>query len=158
MDDAAHVRDAQSAGHIQPDPRRLGRNEPADPLEPRRQILAFDEFHDQERLTVIRPGLEAGDQVRVAQDRRSERLTSEAHRQIGVPDHLASEQLDGHRPVEIGIQRAVDGRHPADPDDLAEPVPPGHQPSDIGGGRHGVAGLRHRATIAEVRGIGSTTR
>jgi len=41
---------------------------------------------------------------------------------------------------------------------IAEPVPPGDQTPDIGGRGRGVAGLRHRATIAEVRRIGSLAR
>ena len=95
----ADVRDAQRAGDVEADAGRLRRAEATETPQPGRQVLALDELHDQERLAVVGAGLEAGDDVRVAQDGRRQCLAPEAHRDVGVGDHLAAQQLDRHGPV-----------------------------------------------------------
>ena len=82
-----------------------------DTTQPGGQVLALDELHDQERLAVVGAGLEAGDDVRVAQDGLRERLAPEAHRDVGVGDHLATQQLDRHGTVESWC-RSRDGPWP----------------------------------------------
>ena len=91
MDDPADVGDAERAGDVEADPGGLGRFEAAGPPQPRGEVLAFDELHDQERLAVVGAGLEAGDDVRVAEDGRGERLAPEAHRDVGVLDRPRGE-------------------------------------------------------------------
>ena len=88
--------------------------EAADPPQPRGEVLALDELHDEVRLAVVGAGLEAGDDVRVAEDGRRERLAPEAHRDVGVRDDLGAQQLDRDRPVEPRVDRPMDRRHPAD--------------------------------------------
>ena len=136
----ADVRHAERPGDVEPDPCGLGGRKPTEPPKPRRQILAFDELHDQERLAVVGAGLETGDDVRVAQDGGGQRLAAEAHRDIGIGDDLATEQLDRDGPVELGVDRPVDRRHPADADDLEQPVPLADQPALVGGGGAGSRG------------------
>ena len=111
MDDAADVGDAQRPGDIEPDPRGLGRREAAHASEARGEVLALDELHDEVRLAVVRAGLQAGHDVRVAQDGRGERLAPEAHRDVGVLDDLATEELDGDACGRASC-RAPGGRSP----------------------------------------------
>ena len=141
----ADVRDAQRAGDVEPDAGGLRRAQPTEPPQPGRQVLALDELHDEERLAVVGAGLEAGDDVRVAQDGRGQRLAPEAHRDVGVGDDLAAQQLDRHGPVELGVDRAMDRRHAADPDDLGQPIPLADKPALVRRGRRGLASGRSRA-------------
>ncbi len=150
MDDPADVGDAEGAGDIEPDPGRLARGEPADSTQPRGQVLALDELHHQERLAVVGAGLEAADDVRVAQHGRGEGFAPEAHRDVGVLDDLAPKQLDRDRSIEPRVRRAVDGGHPADADQLRQPVAGRDQPADVSGWSGGFARLAHAATIDQV--------
>ena len=154
MDDPADVRHAQRASDVEPDPGRLRRTQPTQPPESGRQVLTLDELHDQERLAVVGAGLETGHDVRVAQHRGGQRLAAEAHRDIGIGDDLATEQLDRHGAVELGVGGAMDRRHPADPDDLGEPIPLADQPALVRRGRRGLAWVGHAPKIAEVPEIG----
>ena len=108
------------------------------------EVLALDQLHDQERLAVVRAGLQAGDDVGVAQHGRGQRLPPEAHRDVAVLDRLAPQELDRHGPVELRVQRAMDGGHAAEADDLAEAVAAVDQPADVRGGVRGLVRLGHR--------------
>jgi hypothetical protein len=154
VDDAAHVCDAERTRDVGADPCRFGRGEASTSSQAGGEVLALDQLHDEVRLGVVGAGLEAGDDVRVTQDRGGERLASEAHRDVGVLDGLASQQLDRDGPVEPRVERPMDCRHPAAADDLGETVPAVDEPTGVGGGRRGIRGsgrLGHAGTIAEVR-------
>ena len=86
VDDAADVGDAERARNVEADPGRLRRGQAPAPAQTRRQVFALDQLHDQEGLAVVRAGLQAGDDVRVAQDGGGQRLPSEAHRDVAVFD------------------------------------------------------------------------
>ena len=55
------------------------------------------------RLAVVRAGLQARDDVRVAQDRRGECLAPEAHRDVRVLEDFATKEFDRDRPAELGV-------------------------------------------------------
>ena len=83
-----------------------------------REVLALDEVHDEVRLVAVRAGVQARDDVRVAQDRGGQRLASEALARSG------SALTSGRRSLtatarSAGVERPVDGGHPAAPDDPA---------------------------------------
>ena len=63
----------------------------------RSEVLALDQLHDEIRLAVVRAGLQAGDDVPMAQDRCREGLAPEAHRDVGVLDDLAPKQPERRR-------------------------------------------------------------
>ena len=150
VDDAPDVGDAERARDVETDPGRLRRRQAPAPAQTSRQVFALDQLHDQERLAVVRAGLQAGDDVGVAQHGGGQRLPPEAHRDVAVLDRLAPQELDRHGPVELRVQRAMDGGHAAEADDLAEAVAAVDQPADVRGGVRGLVRLGHRATIAEV--------
>ena len=85
---------------------------------------------------VVLGGLLAGvdhrHDVRVAELRDRARLAAEALELIGVGRDLAVHQLDRHRPLEHGVERAVHGRHPAAPDLRVEAVAPAEQGAEQG--------------------------
>ena len=154
MDDPADMRDAERAGDVKGDPGRFAGRKAADPPQARSEVLALDQLHDQERLSVIGAGLETGNDVRVAEDGGRQRFAPETHRDVGVLDDLATEELHRDRATEFRVERPMDRRHPADADDLGKQVAFRDQPPDVRGGCGGVARLGHAATIVQVRRIG----
>ena len=80
MDDPVRVRRREPAGDRGGDPRRLLRRQgPAAP-EDRREVLAVDVLHDDERTRRVLAVVEDGDDVRVAQAGDALRLLAEARR------------------------------------------------------------------------------
>jgi hypothetical protein len=150
MHDPADVCDTERTSDVEADASRLLRRQSTRPAESSGQVLAFDELHDQEWLSVISAGLETCHDVRVAQDCGRQCLAPEPHRDVGVGDDLAAEQLDRNSPVEPGVDRAMDGGHPTDADDLAQPVALADQPALVRRGRRRVALVGHAPKIAEV--------
>ena len=150
VDDASDVRHAERTGDVEADACCLRRGEATDTTQPGGQVLALDELHDQERLAIVGAGLEAGDDVRVAQDGLRQCLAPEAHRDVGIGDHLAPQQLDRDGTVGFGVDRAVDRGHATDPDDLGQPIPAADKPTLVRRGRRGLDRVRHEPTIAEV--------
>ena len=92
MDDAAHVGHAEGTSDVEPDARGLPRCQPAAASEPDGEVLPVDQGHHEVRLVPVGAGIEAGDDVRVAEDGGGERLASEPVGQIGV----------GRRPRDAG--------------------------------------------------------
>ena len=92
------------------------------PCQARGEVLALDEVHDHERAGRVRAGVRARDDVLVAQDGGGEGLATEAVGEVGVGADLGSKQLERHVAAEARVVGAVDRRHPAAPDDLAQPV------------------------------------
>ena len=70
------------------------------------------------------------DDVRVVELRDRARLAAEALELVGVPGDLAVHELDRDLALEHGVERAVDGRHPAGPDLRVEAVALGEQGAD----------------------------
>ena len=66
MDDPASVGGRQGAGDLGGDPGRLGRRERPGPAEERRQVLAVDVVHHDERAGLVHPEVVDGDDVRAS--------------------------------------------------------------------------------------------
>ena len=157
MDDAADVGDAERAGDIEPDAADLPRGEPAATPQPRREVLAVDELHDQVGLVAVGARVQAGDDVRVAEDGGGQRLAPEALGEVGVGGDLGAQQLDRDRPLGAYVDGPMDRRHPAATDDRPEPVAPAEEPHRAAATRaaSGSVGWRgHAATIAETARTG----
>ena len=123
VDDATEVRGAKPAGDVEPDPGDVtGEQRPVTP-DPRREVLALDELHDHERPGRVGARVETADDVPVSQDGGRERLPPEPVGEVGVGADLGPQELERHRPLEAGVLRAVDGRHAAAADHLAQPIP-----------------------------------
>ncbi len=84
MDDPADVGDTECPGHVEADLCGLGRREATTSAKARGEILALDQLHDQERLAVVGARLQAGDDVRVAQDGGRQGLAPKTHRDVGI--------------------------------------------------------------------------
>ena len=112
---------------------------------PRRSRAArsspIDEGHHEVGLVAVGAGVEAGDDVRVAQDGRGERLAPEPVGEVGVGRDLGTQDLDRDLALEADVGGPVDRGHPAAPDDRPEPV------ATTDGS--GLARIRHGSTIAE---------
>ena len=134
VDDAAKVRGAQTARDVQPEPGDVtGEHRPV-AAQPRREVLALDELHDHERAGRVGARIEAADDVPVAQDGGRERLASEAIGQVRVRADPWPQELERHGPLETGVLGAVDGRHAAAADDVAQPIPVREQAAGQPGG------------------------
>jgi hypothetical protein len=151
VDDAADMRDAEAARHIEPDARDLpGGETPAAP-KPGGEVLSFDERHDQVGLVAVGAGIEAGDDVRMTQYGRGEGFASESMGKVAIGGDFGSQDLDRDLVFGSDVDRPVDRRHPTAPDERPEPVATteeaigGRRPGQPGRvGRHG-----HAAKIAE---------
>ena len=151
MDDPSDVRHPQGTGDVESDPSCLPRREPPAAPESGREVLPFDEGHDEVGLVAVGAGIKTGDDVRVTKDGRGERLAPESVGQVAVSGDLGSQDLDRDLALEADVGRAMDRRHPATTDDRPEPVSTTEE--RLGGrrpGRLGRLGRRgHAATIAE---------
>ena len=153
MDDAADVGDAEGTSHVEPDPRRLPRGEPAAASQPGRQVLPVDQRHDE-----VRPGR------RRCRYRGRPRCSGGAARSPRAPRAgIDGRDRDRSRPPAAGVLtatsrsnrdvgRPVDRRHPAATDDRPEPISTTEKvlrwrPGRLG--RHG-----HGATIADTARTG----
>ena len=112
----------EGSGDVEPDPGDLDRRERSRPRQARGHVLALDKVHDQERAGRVGAGVHAGDDVLVAQDRGGQGLAPEPVGEVAIGADLRTEQLQRDIPVEPGVARAVDRRHPAASDDRAQPV------------------------------------
>ena len=104
------------------DPRGLSWRQRPGPPEDRRQVLAVDELHDDERTARIGAVVVDRDDIRVAERRGRLGLLAEARGEVGVAQVLGSKELEGHVATETGIGRPVDRRHPALADQLDETI------------------------------------
>ena len=75
--------------------------------------MSLDVFHRDERLPVDLAGLVDRADVRVVQRRRGARLFHQPQTVRRGSARLASDQLDGDRALELFVERAVNGPHPA---------------------------------------------
>jgi len=122
MDDATQVRDTQGPRDIQPDPRGLQRRQPAAAPKPGGEVLALHERHHEVGLVAVGAGVEAGDDVRVAQNGGRERLATEPVGQVAIGRDLGAQDLDRDLAVDPDVGRAMDRGHPAAPDHRPEPI------------------------------------
>ena len=150
MDDAAHVGHAEGTGDIEPDARRLPRRQPAAASQPHGQILPVDQGHHEVGPVPVGAGVEAGDDVGVAENGCGERLASEALGKVRVRGDLGAQDLDGDLALETKVGGPVDRRHPAPADDRPEPIATTQQV--LGGVLGGaVPRIGHARTIVQVR-------
>ncbi len=126
MDDAADVGDREAACDIETDPGGLPWCESAAALEAGGEVLALDELHDEVWLVTVGAGVQARDDVGVAQHRRGEGLAAEPLGEIRVATDLGPKELDGDGAVQAKVGRAMDRGHPATPDDRSQPVAIAH--------------------------------
>ena len=117
------------------------RSESAATLQPSGQILALDQVHDKVGLPFVRARVQAGDDVRMSEDRRGECLAPETIGEIGIGRRLGAEQLDGDGTLQPEVHRLVDRRHPAPADDPAQLVAVADDPR--------LARIGHGGTLAE---------
>ena len=155
MDDPAHVRDTECPRDVEPDPRHVVRGERPGPVQAGGEVLALDEVHDQERTGGVRARVHARDDVLVAQDGGRQGLTPKSIRQVAVGADLGSEQLERDIAAEAGVVGAIDRRHPASPDDLAQPVAVRDEPLAV---RNRFGSLGHAADDRPVGPNGSPGR
>jgi hypothetical protein len=153
MDDPAHVGHAEGASDVESDPRRLARLQTATASKPDGEVLPVDEGHHEVGLVPVRAGVQAGDDVRVTEDRRGEGLAPEPVGEVGVGRDLGTQDLDGHLALQAEVGGPVDRGHPAASDDRPEPIATTKR---IGGGRRPqwLGRLGHAATIAETARTG----
>ena len=131
VDDPLRVGCRKRPGNRGRDPRGLARRECAIGAQDRREVLTVDELHDDERTAWILAVVVDADDVGVRKRRHGAGLEPEARREIRVAEILGTEQLDGDVAAQLGVGRAVDGRHAALSDQLDQPVAAAHQRSDF---------------------------
>ena len=119
------------------------------------EVLALDEVHDQERTGGIRARVHARDDVLVAQDGGREGLAPKSVGQVAVGADLGSKQLERDIASEAGVVGAIDRRHPASPDDVAQPVAVRDEPLAV---RNRFGSLGHAADDRPVSPNGSPGR
>lgn len=123
VDDAALVKDREGARHLFQDRERLGERQRAASLEPRQQILAFQELHDQHRRAIVEHArviqahdpraLELGDDAGLAQ---------EAAADFGRLRAAGLEELDRAAALQLGVEGLVDLAHAAAPEQAIDAI------------------------------------
>ena len=111
-------------------PRRLGRQlprlvrrQPAPAGEEVGERLAVYVLHDDVRAAVVLARVVDADDVRVGEPRRELGLTDEPPPELIVAREVLRQQLDRHRPLELGVAPEVDRGHAAVPERPLDPVP-----------------------------------
>ena len=131
MDDAAGVRGRESASDAGPDARDLARRQRPAAAQDRREVLAVDQLHDDERAVRVLAVVVDGDDVRVVERGGRLGLLAEARGEVGVAQVLGSEELEGDVAAEPGVGGAVDGRHPAAAEELDQAISTAQDLSDL---------------------------
>ena len=108
-------------------PRRQGTGAPDD----RREVLALDQLHDDVRAGRIGAVVVDRDDARVVQRRGRLRFVPEAVDEVRVGAVLGTQDLDGDVALELVVAGAVDGGHPALPEQLDQAVPPAEDGADV---------------------------
>ena len=117
MQHAVGVSNHQRVGHLQGDLQRPGGRQEPDPLELGCEGGAFDVLQNQVRLTGLGvAGIEALNDVGVAQDGRCARLVEESLGELLIRRQLRFEELDGHPAAGDPVAGFVDHRHSAVPE------------------------------------------
>ena len=125
MDDAAIVRRGQARAHLPRDLDRAVLRKAADAAEQRRQILAVDVLHRQERVTLELADVVDAAHVGVRHLPRHPDFGVELHQPRGIPVDLFGQELQRDRLAELEIVGPVDFAHPAlaqAPDDAVAAV------------------------------------
>jgi hypothetical protein len=117
MDEAPFVRRGERSRHVreQGDARRGRRRSIPDRAA---QRVPRDDFHDDERCSLVLADVEDRDHVGVVERGRSPGLAEEPRIGIGVrlPALAARDDLEGHTPPQPGVVGAVDAAHPSLPE------------------------------------------
>ena len=121
MDDPLPVRGRQRGGDLRAVTQYVVGRQRAS-LEPRRQRLAFEVFHDQEVDAILVADIEQRTDVRMGQGRDRSRLSIEAPPPLGVGGILRGKDLDRDVAPEPGIAGAIDLAHSAFAKHLEHPV------------------------------------
>ena len=144
VDDPARMGCLECPGGLGHDSGRLARRQGAGAADDRRQVLALDKLHDDERPGCVLTVVVDRDDVRVVERGRVLGLLAEPRSEVGISTVLGSQELDRHVAIELVVVRAEDRRHAALSEQLNEPVAPAEDRSDL---RHMVlraAVVRHR--------------
>ena len=132
VDDAPGMAAASARADGGGDPGGLGGREGAVAPQDRGEVLAVDVLHDDERPRRVLAVVVDRDDVGMTQRRGVLRLLAEARREVGIAQVLGTEQLDRDLAPELGIERAVDGRHATLAEQLHEPVAAAKDGPDLG--------------------------
>ncbi len=131
MDEPARVRGGKRPRGLGDDARGLARREGAAATEDRRQVLAVDEFHDDEGAGRVLSEVVDRDDVGMVQRRGRVRLLSEPGAEVRVPTVLGTEELHRDVAIELGVVSPVDRRHAALAEQLDEPVTATQRGADL---------------------------
>ena len=112
MDDALFVRGLQRVGDLLRDRQGVGEQQGAT-RNMRGQILALDQLHDEG--SGVGGLLESVDRADVRMIERGEhvRFALKARQPVRIADDRGGEHLDGDRPFQIAVGRAIHLAHPA---------------------------------------------
>ena len=115
VDDVLLVRGVERVGDLLRDRQRLVERDRA-ARDPRRQVVAVDQFHDQGGE--VRCLLEAVDRrdVRMVESREHFGFALKAREAIRIAGHRGRQHLDRHRPLQIAVGGAIDLAHAAGTD------------------------------------------
>ena len=137
MDEAGFVGVIERKRDARADVARELRAQPLLGVEQLAQALAFDELHDHGLAAVLFEDVVHGDDVRVVETGRGDRLASESFGDDRVGGQRGLEPLDGH----LAIERQVDGEphlgHAALRELTLQLVSPGDHGGSRGRGRWG---------------------
>ena len=101
------------------------------------QVLALDEFEDDELTAVVVAAVDHRDDVRMRELRDGARLAAEALDVLLVGEEMGVEHLQRHVALEQAVVRLVHARHAAPADELVELVPVADHVTDHGRSRTG---------------------
>ncbi len=158
MHDAGAMRGIERVGHLRRiTQRRIERQRPFH--QPRRERLAFEQFHDEKRLAVFRPDVVQLADVWVRQLRDRSRFALEAGARVGRRRDIGRENLESDGPSEPRVARAVHFTHSARTERRHDLV---RSKTDSGDHRHrsGGLGIQPIMTVTGLRpgGSGTTAR
>ena len=111
--EAGGVRGVQRGADLDRDRSDAGGRQPALAREQRLQVGPVHVAHHEVEVARLLAGLVDRDHVRVVDRRGHARLALEALAEAGVGGAVRDDQLDGHRPAERELRRAVHDAHAA---------------------------------------------
>ena len=113
VDDARLVRKRERIADIDDDADLLRERQRLAGAHPHVEGLPLDVLHRDVRLAAVFAEVEDGDDVAVGEPARRASLAEEPLAVLGLIDQLRGDHLDGHRALDLRIERAIDDAHPA---------------------------------------------